>query len=69
MAGNVAEWCSDAPGEAAGDDAAPGPGPAAIKGGAWLTSSVPNLRPAARNMSGFSNNAHEYYGFRCARDR
>jgi iron(II)-dependent oxidoreductase len=55
MAGNAAEWCSDSP----------GPGAAFIKGGCWLTAESVNLRPAARNMSGFANNALPFYGFRC----
>ncbi len=57
MAGNVAEWCADEL----------GPGTAVIKGGCWLTTSVFNLRPAARNMSGSANNRSIFYGFRCAK--
>jgi len=58
MAGNVAEWCADSP----------GPGASFIKGGCWLTASPINLRPAARNMSGFANNATTFYGFRCMQE-
>lgn len=57
MAGNVAEWCEDGPSPAVGY----------IKGGCWLTEDPINLRPAARNYSGFDTNAAIYYGFRCAR--
>lgn len=57
MVGNVCEWCAD------------GPSPAAawIKGGCHLFHEVVNLRPAARNMSGFANNPLGFYGFRCAK--
>jgi formylglycine-generating enzyme required for sulfatase activity len=57
MVGNVAEWCAD------------GPSPVAawIKGGAWISTQVVNLRPAARNMSGYQVNGTTFYGFRCAR--
>ena len=58
MAGNAAEWCADGP----------GPGSAFIKGGCWLTTQPINLRPAARNMSGFANNASAFYGFRCVKE-
>jgi len=58
MAGNVAEYCADGPAQ----------GVAYIKGGCWLTGEIVNLRPAARNMSGFANNASMLYGFRCARE-
>lgn len=58
LVGNVAEWCADGP----------GPGSAYIKGGCWLTTEVVNLRPSARNMSGFANNALPYYGFRCVKE-
>ncbi|MXY84084.1 MAG: formylglycine-generating enzyme family protein, partial [Gemmatimonadetes bacterium] len=58
MVGNVAEWCTDGP----------GPGSAFIKGGCYLTKSIVNLRPAARNMSGFTNNRSMFYGFRCAKE-
>jgi formylglycine-generating enzyme required for sulfatase activity len=58
LSGNVAEWCSDSP----------GPGSAIIKGGCYLTACPINLRPAARNMSGFDNNASEFYGFRCVKE-
>ncbi len=58
MAGNAAEWCADSP----------GPGSAFIKGGCWLTTRPINLRSAARNMSGFTNNASAFYGFRCVKE-
>jgi formylglycine-generating enzyme required for sulfatase activity len=58
LCGNAAEWCGDGP----------APFAAYIKGGCWLTESPLNLRPAARNMSGWSNNPLDYYGFRCARE-
>jgi formylglycine-generating enzyme required for sulfatase activity len=57
MAGNVGEWCADGP----------SPSTAFIKGGAWTSGEVLNLRPAARNMSGADSNQSEFYGFRCAR--
>ena len=58
LIGNIAEYCDDGP----------GPGSAYIKGGCWLTSSPLNLRCAAVGMSGFSNNALDYLGFRCVQD-
>jgi len=58
MAGNAAEWCADSP----------GPGASFIKGGCWLTASPLNLRPAARNMSGFANNSSMFYGCRCVKE-
>jgi formylglycine-generating enzyme required for sulfatase activity len=58
LAGNIAEYCEDGP----------GPGTAYIKGGCWLTASPLNLRCAAVGMSGASNNALDYLGFRCAKD-
>lgn len=58
LVGNVAEWCDDDP----------GPGSGFIKGGCYLTTEVVNLRPAARNMSGFDNNQSRFYGFRCAKN-
>jgi formylglycine-generating enzyme required for sulfatase activity len=58
MVGNVGEWCEDGP----------APNTAYIKGGAWYSSQVVNLRPAARNMSGYEGNSGPAYGFRCARD-
>lgn len=58
LVGNVAEWCADGP----------SPAVAFIKGGCWLTEEVLNLRPAARNMSGFDSNASNFYGFRCAKE-
>jgi formylglycine-generating enzyme required for sulfatase activity len=57
MVGNVGEWCADGP----------GPFSAFVKGGAWISSEVVNLRPAARNMSGYANIVGRFYGFRCAR--
>ena len=58
MSGNVGEWCADGP----------SPWTSYIKGGAWTSSEVINLRPAARNMSGLSANPSRFVGFRCARD-
>jgi len=58
MCGNAAEWCADGP----------GPGAAFIKGGCWMTEEIINLRPAARNMSGFANNPANFYTFRCAKE-
>lgn len=58
MVGNAAEWCADSP----------GPGAAWIKGGCWLTTDPVNLRPAARWMSGFANNASDMVSFRCVRE-
>lgn len=58
MVGNVAEWCADGP----------GPATAWIKGGSWMNGEILNLRPAARNMSGWATNATAFYGFRCAKD-
>jgi len=58
MVGNVAEWCADGA----------NPATAYIKGGCWWTSEWINLRPAARLMSGFANNASSFYGFRCVKE-
>lgn len=58
LVGNVGEWCLDGPGE----------GSAYIKGGAWLTTDPVNLRPAARNMSGYDRNDSPFYGFRCVEE-
>lgn len=58
MVGNLAEWCADGPASFS----------AYIKGGAWTSCEVMNLRPAARNMSGASNNPSGFYGFRCVKD-
>jgi len=58
MIGNAAEWCEDSP----------GPGSAFIKGGCFLSREIINLRPAARNMSGFDVNRSPFYGFRCVRE-
>jgi len=58
MSGNVAEYCADGP----------GPGAAYIKGGSWMNEDPVNLRPAARNMSGFANNRSAFYGFRCVKE-
>jgi formylglycine-generating enzyme required for sulfatase activity len=58
MVGNVAEYCSDGPDK---DDVY-------IKGGAWMTTEIVNLRAAARNMTGSKLNASNFYGFRCAKD-
>ena len=58
MVGNLAEWCANGPASFS----------AYIKGGAWNTREVVNLRPAARNMSGASNNPSGFYGFRCVKD-
>ena len=57
LIGNVAEWCADGP----------SPPTAWIKGGCYLFHEIVNLRPAARNMSGFANNPLDFYGFRCAK--
>jgi len=57
MCGNAAEWV----------EGSPGPGSGIIKGGSWMTQTPMNLRPAARNMSGFANNQSLFVGFRCAR--
>lgn len=58
LCGNAAEWCGDGPSAPA----------AYIKGGCWLTECPLNLRPAARNMSGWANNPLHFYGFRCVRE-
>ena len=67
MAGNVFEWCSDGPADA----------PmlengmkftAFLKGGAWLTSEVMDLRPAAHGNTGAVNNKLEFIGFRCVKE-
>ena len=33
-----------------------------------MNEEIVNLRPAARNMSGFANHPLPFYGFRCAQD-
>jgi formylglycine-generating enzyme required for sulfatase activity len=58
MVGNVGEWCCDGPSSYT----------AFIKGGAWTSSEILNLRPAARNMSGLAANPSRFVGFRCVRD-
>jgi formylglycine-generating enzyme required for sulfatase activity len=58
LVGNAAEWCGDSPGR----------GSAFIKGGSWLHSSPLNLRSAARNLSGFTNNRLAFVGFRCVQE-
>lgn len=58
LCGNAAEWV----------EGSPGPGSGIIKGGSWMTQTPMNLRPAARNMSGFANNQSLFVGFRCAKD-
>lgn len=58
MCGNAAEWV----------EGSPGPGSGIIKGGCWMTQTPMNLRPAARNMSGFAVNQSLFVGFRCAKD-
>jgi len=58
MVGNVAEWCADLL----------SPSTAVLKGGAWITEQIINLRPAARNMSGWRNNHYAFCGFRCAKE-
>lgn len=59
MIGNVGEWCADGP----------APSTAYVKGGAWCSSEIVNLRLAARNMSGFAGNLGPTCGFRCARNQ
>ncbi len=67
MAGNVMEWCEDGPAGAPmlenGTKFT-----AFIKGGAWITSEVVDLRPAARGNSGAVNNKLEFIGFRCVKE-
>jgi len=58
MAGNLFEWCNDGP----------SPNNAYIKGGSWMTTEVLDLRPAARGNSGRTNNASNFYGFRCVKE-
>jgi len=58
LCGNAAEWV----------EGSPGPGSGIIKGGCWMTQTPMNLRPAARNMSGFAVNQALFVGFRCAKD-
>jgi len=58
MAGNIAEYCGDQPGQ----------GSAYIRGGCWLTASPLNLRCAAIGISGAEINALDHLGFRCAKD-
>ena len=36
-----------------------------VKGGAWITTEILDLRPAARGNSGHINNPSSFYGFRC----
>lgn len=56
--GNVAEYCADGPDSNDGW----------IKGGAWISTEIVNLRCAARNMSGAIVNPSAFYGFRCVKD-
>jgi formylglycine-generating enzyme required for sulfatase activity len=67
MAGNVMEWCSDGPEDAPKRDNEM-KFTAFIKGGAWLSSEVIELRPAARGNAGAVNNKLEFIGFRCVEE-
>ncbi len=67
MAGNLFEWCSDGPEIMANDDRAVAY-TAYLKGGAWITTEILDLRPAARGNSGHINNTSSFYGFRCVKE-
>lgn len=67
MAGNLFEWCMDGPEGGAQLDRAVRFS-AFLKGGAWITTEVLDLRCAARGNSGHINNASSFYGFRCVKD-
>lgn len=58
MAGNLFEWCEDGPSQYN----------AYLKGGAWITTEILDLRAAARGNSGRTNNAAAFYGFRCVKE-
>ncbi len=64
MAGNLFEWCNDGPADESNLDRAVKYS-AFLKGGAWITTEILDLRPAARNNSGHINNKSAFYGFRC----
>ena len=67
MAGNLFEWCIDGPDGGPELDRAVKYS-AFLKGGAWITTEVLDLRCAARSNSGHINNASAFYGFRCVKD-
>jgi len=64
MAGNLFEWCGDGPADDSNLDRAVKYS-AFLKGGAWITTEILDLRPAARGNSGHINNPSSFYGFRC----
>ena len=66
MTGNLFEWCSDGPADGSSLDRAVKYS-AFLKGGAWITTEILDLRPAARNNSGHVNNMSSFYGFRCVK--
>lgn len=67
MTGNLFEWCSDGPADAPLLDRAV-KFTAFVKGGAWITTEIIDLRPAARGNSGAINNTLAFYGFRCVNE-
>ncbi len=67
MAGNLFEWCSDGPDIEENDDIAVRH-TAFLKGGAWISTEILDLRPAARGNSGHVNNPASFYGFRCVKE-
>ncbi len=67
MAGNVFEWCSDGPEDSPLLDRAV-KYTAFIKGGAWITTEILDLRSAARGNTGAYMNRLAFYGFRCVKE-
>jgi len=67
MAGNLFEWCSDGPADDSQLDRAVKHS-AFLKGGAWISTEILDLRPAARGNSGHINNQLSFYGFRCVKE-
>ncbi|MEN8155759.1 MAG: SUMF1/EgtB/PvdO family nonheme iron enzyme [Bacteroidota bacterium] len=67
MSGNVMEWCADGPEDAPLIDRAV-KYTAFIKGGAWITTEIIDLRSAARGYTGAFQNQLAFYGFRCVKE-
>lgn len=63
LAGNLFEWCNDGPVIEQNDDIAVRH-TAFLKGRAWISTEILDLRPAARGNSGHVNNPAAFYSFR-----